>query len=150
MANNEQRTTNDERRTRNGKERSMLATTNKIFSLCLILAASASACKKDGGGASSANIPAESRDIFAQRCVACHGADGSGNGPASAALTPKPRNFSDASWQSGTSDDLIRTIILNGGQAVGKSPLMPPNPDLQAKPDVVNGLVAIVRGFGSH
>jgi hypothetical protein len=46
-----------------------------------------------------------------------------------------------------TDHDLRRTI-LEGGTAMGKSALMPPNPDLAARPEVVTGLVAILRGFG--
>jgi hypothetical protein len=34
-----------------------------------------------------------------------------------------------------------------GGPAVGKSPAMPGNPDLQSKPEVVKELVKIVRAF---
>ena len=45
-------------------------------------------------------------------------------------------------------DEQLRTIIVNGGFAVGKSPLMPPNSDLEGKADVVEGLVGLVRSFG--
>ncbi|MEX2595370.1 MAG: FTR1 family protein [Salibacteraceae bacterium] len=33
--------------------------------------------------------------LFAQQCASCHGADGKGNGPASAGLNPMPTNFHD-------------------------------------------------------
>src|SRR6185295_9190126 len=36
---------------------------------------------------------------FAQLCSGCHGPNGQGDGPAGVALTPKPRNFTDAAWQ---------------------------------------------------
>jgi hypothetical protein len=49
--------------------------------------------------------------------------------------------------EASVTDDALRTIIVKGGAAAGKSPLMPPNPDLDAKPEVVNGLVAKVRSF---
>ena len=42
----------------------------------------------------------------------------------------------------------LKTITL-GGAAVGKSPIMPASPDLDAKPEVVDGLVKIIRKFGS-
>jgi cytochrome c5 len=96
-----------------------------------------------GGGGSS-----EAKTIFATRCTTCHGAEGKGNGPAAITLTPKPRNYTDPAWQKSVTDDHIKEIIVKGGQAVGKSPLMPPNPDLENKPQVVEGLVAIVRSFG--
>ena len=40
--------------------------------------------------------------IFAQQCVTCHGANGKGDGPAAAALNPKPRNFTqNEGWKNG-------------------------------------------------
>lgn len=93
-------------------------------------------------------IPAESHEVFEQRCATCHGATGHGDGAAAANLNPKPRDYSNAAWQKSVTDDQLRAIIVNGGFAVGKSPLMPPNPDLDGKPDVVEGLVGIVRSFG--
>ena len=102
-----------------------------------------------GSGGSGGNGAAEAKTIFASRCSTCHGTEGKGNGPAAITLNPKPRNYTDAAWQKSVTDDHIREIIVKGGQAVGKSPLMPPNPDLENKPDVVTALVAIVRSFGS-
>jgi mono/diheme cytochrome c family protein len=92
--------------------------------------------------------PLTAEQIFATRCSTCHGTDGKGDGPASAALNPKPRNYTDPAWQKSVTDDHIRKTIVEGGAAVGKSPLMVPNPDLAGRPDVVDGLVKIVRGFG--
>ena len=89
----------------------------------------------------------EAEQIFSTRCTPCHGAQGKGDGPASAGLEPKPRNFTDPSWQSGVTDEHIEKIIVYGGAAVGKSPAMPPNPDLQAKPAVVAALRAHIRGL---
>lgn len=89
----------------------------------------------------------EADDIFASRCVTCHGPTGEGNGAASAGLTPKPRNFHDADWQAGVTDEHIDKIIQYGGAAVGKSPAMPPNPDLVGKPEVVAALRQKIRSF---
>ena len=79
--------------------------------------------------------------------MTCHGSDGKGSGPAAAALNPKPRDYTDSAWQGTVTDDQLRTTIIKGGAAVGKSALMPPNPDLEAKPAVVDGLVAKIRSF---
>ncbi len=87
------------------------------------------------------------KEVFNQRCVPCHGSTGHGDGPASASLNPKPRKFADGSWQSQVTDDYIEKIIQLGGAAVGKSPAMPSNPDLQSQPQVVAGLRTVVRGF---
>jgi mono/diheme cytochrome c family protein len=93
-------------------------------------------------------IPEESRVTFESKCAMCHGSDGTGNGPAAATLDPKPRNYTDPAWQASVTDDELRAIIKFGGQAVGKSPMMPGNPQLKDKPEVIDGLVAIVRSFG--
>ena len=46
-------------------------------------------------------------------------------------------------------DEQIKKTILYGGAAVGKSPIMPASPDLESKPEVLDGLVKIVRGFAA-
>jgi hypothetical protein len=73
----------------------------------------------------------KAREVFSQRCTPCHGAEGRGDGAASASLTPRPRNFHDAEWQQGVTDDYLIQIIKAGGAAVSKSPAMPGNPDLK-------------------
>jgi uncharacterized membrane protein len=80
-------------------------------------------------------------------CIACHGPRGEGNGPSSALLNPKPRNFTSVDWQKTVTDDHLRKTILQGGGAVGKSDLMPSNPNLAAEPEVVDGLVKLIRSF---
>ncbi len=93
---------------------------------------------------------AAAQDLYKTRCVPCHGDTGKGDGPGAAALTPKPRNYTDAAWQKSVKDEDIKKTILYGGAAVGKSPLMPSNPDLDGddKKAQLDALVAIVRGFG--
>lgn len=105
-----------------------------------------------GSGAAPAagGVNEEAQSIFASVCATCHGADGTGNGPASANLTPKPRNYTDKAWQASVTDDELRKIILEGGQAVGKSAMMPANAHLKDKPETLNGLVQIVRNFGKQ
>lgn len=88
------------------------------------------------------------KEMFDTRCAACHGTNGKGDGPGAAALTPKPRDYTDKAWQKSVTDDQIKKTILLGGAAVGKSPIMPASPDLDSKPQVVEGLVQIIRQFG--
>jgi len=90
---------------------------------------------------------AAAKTTFNTKCVVCHGSVGLGDGPGAAALNPKPRAFSDAAWQGGVTDEQIAKTIVEGGAAVGKSPNMPPNPELADKPGVVKQLVPIVRAF---
>jgi mono/diheme cytochrome c family protein len=92
-------------------------------------------------------IREEATKIFANRCTPCHGSAGAGDGPASAGLTPRPRNFQDKAWQSSVSDEHIERIISYGGGAVGRSPAMPPNPDLADKPEV-KALREHIRALG--
>jgi mono/diheme cytochrome c family protein len=90
---------------------------------------------------------AEARKMFRTTCASCHGSDGKGDGPGAAALNPKPRNYTDVTWQNSVTDDQIKKTILMGGAAVGKSAAMPAQPQLNSKPEVVDELVKIIRGF---
>lgn len=92
----------------------------------------------------------EARAVFTERCAPCHGAEGRGDGSSAGALNPKPRNYHDPAWQKVATDDSIRKAILEGGAAVGKSSVMPANPDLVNKPEVVTELVKIIRGFADQ
>lgn len=55
-------------------------------------------------------------------CVTCHGPQGKGDGPAGAALKPKPRNFSDAKWKNGTDLASVIKTIENGIPGTGMAP----------------------------
>lgn len=100
--------------------------------------------KDKGGGAVNMD---EAKKIYKERCATCHGANGKGDGVASASLNPKPRDYTDKAWQASVDDEHLRETIIGGGVAVGKSAMMPPNPDLKGKPEVVGGLVKIIRDF---
>jgi caa(3)-type oxidase subunit IV len=68
----------------------------------------------------------DAEGAFQTVCATCHGLTGAGDGPGSAALEPKPAAFNDpAFWETRADQDMV-TVILQGGAAVGKSPLMPP------------------------
>ena len=91
----------------------------------------------------------EAKTRWRTLCSTCHGMEGKGDGQAGLALNPRPRTFTDTAWQKSVDDAHIRKIVLEGGAAVGKSPLMPANPDLADKPETVDYLVKIVRSLGS-
>jgi mono/diheme cytochrome c family protein len=136
--------------------------TRIIRAVVIGLAALGPACSGGGPAASNpqpapttqpvavaAAPPGESaQEIFKNRCSPCHGPGGRGDGPASAALNPKPRNYADAAWQKSVTDDQIKKTILYGGAAVGKSPVMPSQPDLESKPEALAGLVQLIREVG--
>src|SRR5688500_2243500 len=54
--------------------------------------------------ASADDPDGQAKEMFAMVCATCHGADGTGNGPAAASLNPKPRNYTDAAWQASVTD----------------------------------------------
>ena len=58
--------------------------------------------------------------VFATRCALCHGPDGHGNGPGSAALNPKPRNFHDKAYMSTRTDAQLLEVIHKGKGAMPK------------------------------
>ena len=147
-------------------KRSYLPISTWTIALCLLLSAGTawSAPRKKGAAKASETqeVPApvepapspeamkEAQKLFATVCVMCHGASGHGDGVAAAALTPKPRDFTTGDWQKGTKNDAIEKIILVGGAAMGKSPVMPANPQLKDKPDVIAALRTIIRQFAAH
>jgi mono/diheme cytochrome c family protein len=96
----------------------------------------------------TAEARTEAADIFESRCVACHGAEGRGDGPAASNLKPKPMNFHNSRWQKSINDATIARAIVSGGAAVGVSAEMAPNPDLEDEPAVVAALVEHVRQLG--
>lgn len=105
------------------------------------------AAEEEAAAPANPEAVAAARQRFDTLCASCHGADGTGNTPTAAALDPKPRNYTSTEWQESTTDAQISEIIVKGGAAVGKSMLMPANPDLADKPEVVAELVKIIRGF---
>ena len=113
----------------------------------------------NGGGAETPKLSLEPQDgdseamtaaktRFKTVCATCHGLTGKGDGAGAAALNPKPRDYSSKEWQESVTDEHIAKVIVGGGPAVGLSPIMPPNPDLADKQDVVDALVEIVRSLG--
>ena len=83
-------------------------------------------------------------------CATCHGQSGKGDAPAAANFPVKPRDYSDKEWQATVTDEYLAKAIVEGGAAVGKSPLMPASPDLKDKPEVLAALVAKIRGFAAE
>jgi mono/diheme cytochrome c family protein len=105
-----------------------------VMSLAMVVAA--------GPGALAAQSAA---DIYAQKCAACHGDSGKGDGPAGQAMVPPPAPFSTA--LKGKSDGWIGTVITKGGPAVGMTPAMPPHPTLSS--DQVKALIQFIKGLKS-
>jgi len=69
-------------------------------------------------------LVAKGKSLFAVNCASCHGTGGAGNGPAAAALNPKPRNFTESYWKFGGGPARIVQTITNGssGTAMASFP----------------------------
>lgn len=52
--------------------------------------------------------------IFMKWCVACHGEQGKGDGPAAAAYDPKPANFTARVFWTSRPDSLLQEVIEHG------------------------------------
>ncbi len=102
---------------------------------------------EDGHGSDEGGEHADGVDLDGAwaRCVACHGEGGKGDGVAGAALTPKPRDFTEGAWQDKVDDAHIKKVIGEGGGAVGLSPIMAANPDFDDA--TLDALVAKIRGL---
>ena len=60
--------------------------------------------------------------VFANYCVTCHGMNADGNGRAAKLYNPRPANLR----MTDKNDDYIMLIVRKGGEAIGRSPKMPP------------------------
>ncbi len=86
--------------------------------------------------------------VYQTNCAMCHGDAGGGDGVAGAALDPKPRDFKDAAYWGGTDDATVKKAMVEGGAAVGKSPLMAPFGHLFASDGDQDAMVAHLKSFG--
>jgi mono/diheme cytochrome c family protein len=81
--------------------------------------------------------------LYQMRCAPCHGPDGTANTPTAQALNPKPRDHTDGAYMNKLSPEHPSKIIKQGGAAVGKSPIMPPQADLSDQQ--IQDIIAFVR-----
>jgi mono/diheme cytochrome c family protein len=85
------------------------------------------------------------KQLYQQRCTPCHGSDGKANTPTAQALNPKPRDHTDGTYMNQLSNEHLLKVIKQGGAAVGKSPIMPPQTDLNDKQ--IQDIIAFVRSL---
>src|SRR5687768_11220145 len=96
----------------------------KLVTAGLLAGLGSAACKSESPATTDsapAAIGSSAQTLFSQRCAVCHGTSGKGDGPGAVALNPKPRDYTNTAWQKSVSDDELKKIIVQGGQAVGKS-----------------------------
>lgn len=97
----------------------------------------------DRAGAQDAD---NGKTLFVKNCAPCHGPSGKGDGPAAAALKPKPRDLTDKTYMTDLKDDYLFTLIQKGGAAVGKSPLIPAFGSTMKEGDIKD-VIAFIRAI---
>lgn len=126
-----------------------------LLALCTLAALGRSAAlgkDKEPRDAKAAHAPTDSASIaagarlFAKYCVPCHGASGHGDGPAAAALKPKPRDFGSPKNFVSKNDDEVFAVISKGGASRKLSPMMAAWGTTLTKAQIWQ-LIAYVRGF---
>ncbi len=78
--------------------------------------------KKPPYAANDPAVLAAGKQTYDDKCSACHGPGGQGNGPAAAALNPKPVNFTDKAYMAGVPVDCHFYRISEGVQGTGMPP----------------------------
>jgi len=81
-------------------------------------------------------------DIFKKQCVACHGKNGEGDGPAAVALNPRPSDLTDEAVMERLTDDDLRKVIAQG---VGSMPGF----ESILEPDELEAVLEYVRSLSS-
>lgn len=64
-------------------------------------------------------ILAQGKAAFMINCASCHGTAGHGDGPASTALNPKPRDFTSGYWRYGGGEARVTRTITEGSPGTG-------------------------------
>jgi mono/diheme cytochrome c family protein len=120
------------------------------LSLVMLAGACGNTSQPPPPGESPAGPPSAAQVLFDTKCAVCHGITGAGNGPNADQFEPKLHNYTDPVWQASITDEEIKKIIVKGGANLGKSPAMPSHTLLRDRPEVLDGLVKIIRGFAKH
>lgn len=69
----------------------------------------------------AAQDPSKGRTVFRAHCVQCHGEKADGRGPLAPRFNPPPADIA----ASTRSDDYMLQIVTRGGEAMGRSSVMP-------------------------
>lgn len=83
--------------------------------------------------------------LYQARCAHCHGRLADGTGVLRKNMRPRPRNLRVRGWfervEYAKRTELLKQVIVGGGPALGLSPLMPPQPDLEERPELLYALI---------
>jgi mono/diheme cytochrome c family protein len=105
-------------------------------------------------GSESANVTidmspahiAKGKETYIETCAPCHGSGGKGDGPASVALNPKPRDHTNGAYMDKLTNAHIFNVIKMGGSSFGY-PGMPAQPQLSE--EKIMDVIAFVRTLSS-
>ncbi len=92
-------------------------------------------------GSALAAEAAKGQSVYTANCMACHGVEGDGKGPAAMALDPKPTDFTSPAFWEGREDKELKKVIKTGKPGTPMAPF----PQL-SDADVAN-LIAYLRKF---
>ena len=84
----------------------------------------------------------DGKAVYEIRCAPCHGSTGTGDGPAAAALEPKPRNFRDPSFWRARTRTSLRLTVEQGRPGTMMSPFKGVLTDAE-----IDGVVRYVESF---
>lgn len=84
----------------------------------------------------------DGKAVYEIRCAPCHGSTGTGDGPAAAAIEPKPRNFRDPSFWRGRTRTSLRLTVEQGRPGTMMSPFKGVLSDAE-----IDGVVRYVESF---
>ena len=111
------------------------------------LTIAAAFCALAMAGTANQAQAADAQKVFNFYCAQCHGTAGKGKGPNVTKDFPvSPRDFTNAAEMDKLSDADMKNVILDGGPAASKSPMMPPW-SKTLKGDDVDALVGYLRKF---
>jgi mono/diheme cytochrome c family protein len=119
---------------------------------CALLLGSAASGKGHEAQEALQHAPTDAASIasgeksYVKFCVPCHGASGHGDGPAGAALKPRPRDFTVAKNLKSENDGELFELIKDGGASEKLSTMMPAWGGSLNKTQIWQ-VVAYIRGF---
>ena len=65
---------------------------------------------------------AKGQKVFMANCMACHGVDADGKGPAAAAITPPPADFTNPDFWKERTPDSVKSTIRSGKPGTSMMP----------------------------
>jgi mono/diheme cytochrome c family protein len=87
------------------------AATGMLVALWTVVSAASATAAEQAG---SASAEATGKRLYLERCAPCHGDGGAGDGPAAAAIDPKPQNFREAAFWKGRTTAQLRQAVREG------------------------------------